>query len=1351
MIYLALFALLILILGVLAYTRKTADNKTTEKEVNEVKQETKPEEKNVEKNVEKKDDKNVEKKEDKKDETKTDNIDKEFNPLTDCVNPRILDEGECYKNTEGRWKVNQIKSFTDTRCTPQRIVDDCPPERIAKLEYDCSPDEQSFCKNAVGQLQNCKDRRTPLTTNEQDLALVRSCGLKGLMSPSEYKQAQDYFTTKGLNLPNLPDVNCTDFSEVSFCKNPTIRMENCREIQSSPSTDQKDLEIIRKCGANSNAISDAEYKRAQEYFTSKGLTLPNRPTVNCMDNSTQNFCANPREQVEQCKFIRNTTDEEDFKRVQSCYASMIRSQLSTEELQKFDAAKEYFKTKNMNLILPDVNCMDKTTENFCKNPVSQMTMCQQINGGIISKEQNLKLIQTCARENKITDEQYKQTQAYLKTQGIDIPNKPNVNCTDLSKDEFCKNPIERIQFCNELTPTEQELNTYLSSVKNCMLSKKIDQDKYKQAQDYFKQKNLTLSDWTDVNCINEKEDYFCKNASNIIANCNGIRETNPEQYAALIRKCAFNGDVPEPVYNEAKTFLKTKNINLPDFPTVVCKTMRDDDFCKTPANYLKHCKDESTLKQDLETTRFCGILGKTSQDEYKKAQEFFRERKLGLVDLPDVDCKNTNEDMFCANPVSNMFYCGPMRNKTMQQDFDAVVECAKNNKISQEQYNKAKGYFEKFTEKDKKALILPEFPSVVCNDPKSFCKDPVEFIEFCKPQKNLSDLLNDVKTCKIDNTISDEAYKKAQVYFNTKGLKLPNMPVGVDCKNITTDSFCKIPMDHISYCSGTGVKEFTDNNNFDRIKKCIFDKNITPLEYDKANTYFNSRGIALPRLPEVVCSDEVNTTKFCAKPVSFIEQCLSVRDVKPDKDYETIINCMKNKQISEVEYNAASEYFKQKIDKPLPPFQTEVDCNSIRLENLCSDPISFLQKCPSLTSSENIENTKNTIIACSKRNMITQHQYDKVKTILTDLPKYEPFNCVENSICSNPFTYVDNCAAIDKKTSKDYEKDIIECAKSRKINEDTYNRFATYLKNTSSVVLPVYEELISDCNICENPVGTLKYCSDRKFTLDQEVQQINQCILDGKFKKDTYDAIKTYLDENKDKLQKVKLIDYKYVGCVNNCKQSDNFCNNLPFCLECNAVSNLNNPQNQKFEPSAAELARGQICDINKYPNLVLNLNDLNKQYPEQFKQTTRSSTTVCNWKCEDYQNNCIKMQGQDDMCNFVYIPKQEQQKTCLSDNSTIYVGCGYAYGSKEAGKLQCGPNLKEYTLVTSGKNPCELPRASKTIILTNCINSQTGKPNAYINLQDAKEAKNSSSEKTCDDMTLAKWIGDGLNLSKTL
>ena len=1327
MIYLVLFALLILILGVYAYTRKTADKKTIEKEEKEVKQETKPEEKNEEKN----------------EETKTDDVDKEFNPLTDCVNPKVLDEGECYKNTEGRWKVNQIKSFTDTRCTPQRIVDDCPPERVEKLKYDCSPDEQSFCKNAVGQLKNCKDRRTPVTTNEQDLALVRSCGLKGLMSPDEYKQAQDYFTTKGLTLPNLPDVNCTDFSEASFCKNPTARMQNCREIQTSPSTDQKDLDIIRKCGANSDAISDAEYKKAQEYFSAKGLTLPNRPTVNCMDNSTQNFCTNPREQVEQCKFMRNTTDEEDFKRVQSCYASMIRSQLSPEELQKFDAAKEYFKTKNMNLILPDVNCMDKTTENFCKNPVSQMTMCQEINGGIISKEQNLKLIQTCARENKITDEQYKQTQAYLKTQGIDIPDKPDVNCTDLSKDAFCKNPIERILFCNELTPTEQELNTYLSSVKDCMLTKKIDQDKYKQAQDFFKQKNLKLSDWSDVNCANETEDYFCKNASNIIANCNGIRETNPEQYATLIRKCAFNGDVPEPVYNEAKTFLKTKNITLPDFPNVVCKTMRDDDFCKTPASYLTHCKDESTLKQDLETARFCGILGKTSQEEYKKAQDFFRQRKMGLVDLPDVDCKNTNEDMFCANPVSHMFYCGPMRNKTKQQDFDAIVECAKNNKISQEQYNKSKEYFEKRSS-SKENYILPEYPTVVCNDPKSFCKDPVEFIEFCKPKKLLPQLLNDVKTCKINNTISDEAYKKAQVYFNSKGLILPNMPVGVDCNNITSDSFCKTPMDHINYCAGTGIKDFTDNINFDRVKKCVLDRNITPLEYDKANIYFRSRGIGLPKIPDVPCSDEVNANKFCTKPISFIEQCQSVRNGNANKDFDTIINCMKNKQISEGEYNIANEYFKKKIDKPLPPFETEVDCRFIKIEELCSQPLSFLQKCPELTSPGNIENTKNLIISCSKRNMITQYQYDQAKTILTDLPKYESFNCKENTVCSNPFVYIDNCKAIDKKAPEDYKNDIIQCAKDRKINEETYNKFATYLKNTSAVNLPVYEELIADCNnICSNPVGTLKYCSNRKFTLDQEVQQINQCILDGKFKKDTYDAIKTYLDANKDKLQKTQLIDFKYVGCVNNCKQTDTFCKGLSFCLECNAVSNFNNPIINKEYPSPAELARGQLCSIDKYPELSLQMDELIKKYPDQFKPKTKTFDYSCDWKCENGNTNCQKKELGNGMCEFTYIPK----KTCLPDNATIYVGCGFAYGSKEEAVKQCGKTkISEYSLVTLGDNPCKLSRASPSIYLTQCKNKITGKYNAYMNRNDI--AKNTSSYLNCADggkTTTVRWIGDGL------
>jgi len=1236
-------------------------------------------------------------------------VEKEFDETTDCVNPKILDDGDCYKNTIGRWKINQIKTFTDSRCKPERIVDDCPPEKIEKMEYDCSPDEISFCKNAIGQLKNCKDKRTPITTDEQDMALVKSCGLKGLIGPVDYKKAQEYFSTKGLTLSNLPDINCTDFSQEVFCKNPTVRMENCRSIQTNPNTDQKDLEIIRKCGANSNAISDVEYKKAQEYFSGKGLSLANRPSVNCMDETTQNFCENPKEQVEQCKFLRNTTDAEDFKRVQDCYSSKIKSNLIPEDLQKYESAKEYFKTKNFDLILPDVNCLDKSTDAYCKNPISQMEMCQKINGNVISKEDNLRLIQSCARNNKITPEQYAKTKEYLKTKGIELPNMPDVNCTDLSTDAYCKNPIQRIQFCSDINPTELELNTHLSNIKNCMLTKKIENDKYKEAQDFFKQKNMTLSDVPDINCADESETTFCNSARIIMENCKDIRSTTPEQYAELVKKCSYNGVITEQNYNNAKEFLKSKNIVLSDFPNVVCSTMKDDDFCKTPSSYLKYCKDDSTLDQDLQSTRICGILGKTSQDEYKEAQIYFSKKGKSLIELPDVDCKNTNANMFCSNPVSHMTYCAPMRNKTIQQDFDAVKECATTNKISRDQYNRAKEYFKNVNND----LVLPNLPDVDCTDPDSFCKTPASFIEFCKPQlgsKTMPQLLNDVKKCKINNNISNEMYQQAQSYFSKKGFNLPSMPEGVNCKDQTIETFCNKPVDHINFCSGTGIGEFDDQVNFNRVQDCVLNRKISQLEQEKAKAYFNSQKLELPSIPDVTCSDQTNNNKFCEKPTSYMESCYPVRkDATLEKDYATVIECMKKKVLTESEYNRANEYFKKKHNRELPSI-SDIDCNNISTEKLCSDPLPYLQKCATLISPANKDNTRNLIINCSKQNLISQTKYDEARIMFPDLPKYEPFNCIQFSLCSDPATYIQNCKSLDKKTDEEYKNDIIQCVKDNKLFDVNYNKASEYLKSKNSVVLPDYNELISDCkNICVNPVGTLKYCKDRKFTLDQEVQQINECILNGTLSdKNKYDQVKTFLDENSHKLKNYKLLDFKFSNCRVNCTNS--FCNQLPQCLECNTASNYNNPQINKFITSNTELAKAQLCSIEKYPEILDQWNELSKNYPDHFKPRT--------------QNNCF------------------------NDNGTIYVACGFAYGSKIEAQKQCSPkvNPQEYSLVTLGKNPCTINRGSPTIFLTQCKNSLTGKYNAYMNRNDI--GRSTSSPYNCADgnrVSVVRWIGDGL------
>jgi uncharacterized membrane protein len=98
--YLLLVALLVFIIGI-AFIYMKRDDTTT-------KPKTRPsEEKKTEPRTEEK--KTEPRTEEKKSEPQLE--ESEFDELTDCINPTIIDDGECYKNTTGRWKINQIKTM----------------------------------------------------------------------------------------------------------------------------------------------------------------------------------------------------------------------------------------------------------------------------------------------------------------------------------------------------------------------------------------------------------------------------------------------------------------------------------------------------------------------------------------------------------------------------------------------------------------------------------------------------------------------------------------------------------------------------------------------------------------------------------------------------------------------------------------------------------------------------------------------------------------------------------------------------------------------------------------------------------------------------------------------------------------------------------------------------------------------------------------------------------------------------------------------------------------------------------------------------------------------------------------
>ena len=96
-------------------------------------------------------------------------------------------------------------------------------------------------------------------------------------------------------------------------------------------------------------------------------------------------------------------------------------------------------------------------------------------------------------------------------------------------------------------------------------------------------------------------------------------------------------------------------------------------------------------------------------------------------------------------------------------------------------------------------------------------------------------------------------------------------------------------------------------------------------------------------------------------------------------------------------------------------------------------------------------------------------------------------------------------------------------------------------------------------------------------------------------------------------------------------------------------------------------------------------------------------------------------------------------QGACLKDNGIVYVGCGFAYGSKEQATAQCGADkIKEYSLITRGENPCALEKGVRSIYVTDVINEVTGLNNAYMKIEYLPRVFNI--------LDFVGWIGDGMS-----
>jgi hypothetical protein len=392
-------------------------------------------------------------------------------------------------------------------------------------EVDCSDASyDTFCRDPVYQLRNCKNRRSPITTDQQDLAAVTDCGIRNKISAENYTRAQQYFTEKGLSLSGLPDTDCMNSTYDNFCENPASQLKYCKSIRSPPTSDQDDLKSVTDCGIR-NKTSAEQYLRAQQYFTEKGLTLPDKPDVDCMDATFDNFCKNPTSQLKYCKSIRSpvTTDQQDLASVTDCG---LRNLTPAAEYTK---AQQYFTQKGLTLPdRPDVDCLNATYDYFCQNPVSQLKYCKPLKSPITSDQQDFESVRDCGLRNKTPADQYTRAQQYFKEKGFTLPDRPDVDCLNGTFDYYCKNPVSQIRYCKPLRSPQSTDQQDFTSVKDCMTRKLIPQDQYQRAKDYFATKGLTLPEFVTIDCNScPQYSFFCNNLNNCMKCKEAASEAGP--------------------------------------------------------------------------------------------------------------------------------------------------------------------------------------------------------------------------------------------------------------------------------------------------------------------------------------------------------------------------------------------------------------------------------------------------------------------------------------------------------------------------------------------------------------------------------------------------------------------------------------------------------------------------------------------------------------------------------------------------------------------------------------------------------------------------------------------------------
>ena len=388
------------------------------------------------------------------------------------------------------------------------------------------------------------------------------------------------------------------------------------------------------------------------------------PTIN-NGLSYNDFCKDPNYYINLCDmtsyYDRNnnkiTKYNDSLAMINQCVAQGLMDK------ETYENTRKYYGYRGYQIVdYPTSSCKDVYPGNlkFCNEMIQYFNTCKTLeNKGMQPNQYDIDNVMYCASRNLVSKEDYDKVKKFLKEKNINLPDMPTVNCDD--NFSICKDPLQFINYCQPVLQSDdqedlleagiiskdtQNINTIYYTCKGT-----VPPDKYKEAQEYFKNKGKTLPDYID--CFDKNN--ICKNSKNFIESCKLFNVSDATRLSDIYYHCGVNKEGTEENYKEIQEYFKKKNMFLPDRATVDCGVnmcndlVSQDDQCFVVDSRGNAKKRLNPIQMTEEINR-CLRLGTIIKQDYETLKQRYPNINEYISVNCLLDCTDTND--ICKNMAS---------------------------------------------------------------------------------------------------------------------------------------------------------------------------------------------------------------------------------------------------------------------------------------------------------------------------------------------------------------------------------------------------------------------------------------------------------------------------------------------------------------------------------------------------------------------------------------------------------------------------------------------------------------------------------------------------------------------------